>query len=51
MKLSKEAYEEKLLELQLELVKLQEWIVAEGLKVVILFEGRDAAGVYCKIKM
>lgn len=44
MKLSKEAYEEKLSELQVELVKLQEWIVAEGLKVVILFEGRDAAG-------
>jgi polyphosphate kinase 2 len=30
--------------LQLELVRLQEWIVQEGLKVVVLFEGRDTAG-------
>ncbi|GAB6110190.1 polyphosphate kinase 2 [Fusibacter bizertensis] len=44
MKLSKEVYEEKLAELQAELVKMQEWIVQEGLKVVVLFEGRDAAG-------
>jgi len=44
MKLKKEVYEEKLAELQTELVRLQEWVVHEGLKVVILFEGRDAAG-------
>ncbi len=44
MKLSKKAYEKKLAELQLELVKLQEWVVHNGLRVVILFEGRDAAG-------
>ena len=31
-------------ELQLELAKLQEWIRANGLRVVVLFEGRDAAG-------
>ena len=37
-------YEEELFRLQLELVKLQEWIRAEGLKVVVIFEGRDAAG-------
>ena len=30
--------------LQIELVKLQEWIRHEGLRVVVLFEGRDAAG-------
>ncbi len=30
--------------LQIELVKLQEWVKANGLKVVVLFEGRDAAG-------
>jgi polyphosphate kinase 2 len=30
--------------LQIELVKLQEWIKAQGLKVVVIFEGRDAAG-------
>jgi len=33
-----------LLRLQAELVKLQDWVVAKGLKVVVLFEGRDAAG-------
>jgi len=37
-------YEAKLAELQIELVKLQEWIKANGLKVVVIFEGRDAAG-------
>jgi polyphosphate kinase 2 len=30
--------------LQVELVKLQEWIRSEGLKVIVIFEGRDAAG-------
>jgi polyphosphate kinase 2 len=43
-KLKKKAYEKKLFELQLELVKLQEWIKHQGLKVVVIFEGRDAAG-------
>ena len=37
-------YQDALGQLQIELVKLQEWIKAEGLKVVVLFEGRDAAG-------
>jgi len=37
-------YERELARLQVELVKLQEWIKHEGLKVVVLFEGRDAAG-------
>ncbi len=37
-------YEEQLTLLQVELVKLQKWIVNKGLKVVVLFEGRDAAG-------
>ena len=37
-------YEKELLRLQIELVKLQEWVKAEGLKVVVIFEGRDAAG-------
>ena len=37
-------YERELRRLQVELVKLQEWIRAEGLRVVVLFEGRDAAG-------
>ncbi|MEG3638285.1 polyphosphate kinase 2 [Magnetococcus sp. PR-3] len=43
-KLKKEFYESELVKLQVELVKLQEWIKAKGLKVVVVFEGRDAAG-------
>lgn len=43
-KLSKKQFEVTLKTLQIELVKLQSWIVHEGLKVVIIFEGRDAAG-------
>ncbi len=42
--LSKKTYEKELARLQVELVKLQEWIRFKGLKVVVLFEGRDAAG-------
>jgi polyphosphate kinase 2 (PPK2 family) len=37
-------YEQELARLQIELVKLQEWVKHEGLKVVVIFEGRDAAG-------
>ena len=43
-KLKNKVYEKKLRELQIELVKLQEWIKVKGLKVVVIFEGRDAAG-------
>ncbi|VGO18895.1 polyphosphate kinase 2 [Pontiella sulfatireligans] len=43
-KLEKEFYESELERLQIELVKLQEWVKHKGLKVVVLFEGRDAAG-------
>lgn len=43
-KLYKPYYEQELQKLQNELVKLQYWIRHEGLKVVIIFEGRDAAG-------
>ncbi len=43
-KLKKKAYEKQLAKLQVELVKLQEWIKHKGLRVVVLFEGRDAAG-------
>ncbi len=42
--LNKKSYEEELAHLQLELIKLQEWIRFKGLKVVVIFEGRDAAG-------
>jgi polyphosphate kinase 2 len=43
-KLDKKIYEKELGNLQLELVKLQEWVKNNGLKVVVVFEGRDAAG-------
>jgi polyphosphate kinase 2 len=37
-------YEQHLRNLQEELIKLQTWVIAEGKKIVVLFEGRDAAG-------
>jgi polyphosphate kinase 2 len=37
-------YQKELRRLQIELVKLQEWVRHKGLRVVVLFEGRDAAG-------
>ncbi len=43
-KLRNSVYEGKLRELQIELVKLQEWVKAKGKRVVVIFEGRDAAG-------
>jgi polyphosphate kinase 2 len=43
-RLKREVYEEELRRLQIELVKLQEWIRYKGLRVVVVFEGRDAAG-------
>lgn len=43
-KLSKKLYEEEIFRLQVELVKLQEWVTKKGLKVAVIFEGRDAAG-------
>lgn len=43
-KLKKDFYEHELIHLQNELVKLQEWVKKEELKVVVIFEGRDAAG-------
>lgn len=42
--LPKKFYEKELFRLQVELVKLQEWVKEKGLKVVVVFEGRDAAG-------
>ena len=42
--LDKKTYEKELAALQVELVKLQAWVQHEGLRVVVLFEGRDAAG-------
>ena len=43
-KLPRAKYETELLRLQTELVKLQEWVRAEGTRLVVIFEGRDAAG-------
>ena len=43
-KLGRKRYEQELARLQGELVRLQEWVVREGVKVCIVFEGRDTAG-------
>ena len=40
----KKHYENKLQELQIELVRLQDWVIDKGKKIAIIFEGRDAAG-------
>ena len=42
--MSAKAYDKELKHLHVELVKLQQWVVAKGLKVCIVFEGRDGAG-------
>ena len=42
--MSKKAYESELKRLQIELVRLQYWVKHKGLKVLMIFEGRDAAG-------
>ena len=44
VRLSKRGYEKELVRLQAELVRLQDWIIHKGLKVVVIFEGRDTAG-------
>ncbi|KAB7703591.1 polyphosphate kinase 2 [Plesiomonas shigelloides] len=49
-KLSKAVYERELLALQTELVSMQEWVKAQKLKVVVVFEGRDGAGKGSTIK-
>ena len=43
-RVKKSVYEQELFRMQLELVKMQEWVKENGLKVVVIFEGRDAAG-------
>jgi polyphosphate kinase 2 len=42
--IDKKEYEKEIYKLQIELIKLQEWIKYQKLKVVVIFEGRDAAG-------
>jgi len=43
-KMKNKEYEAEIFQLQVELVKLQEWVKKTGARIVILFEGRDAAG-------
>ena len=43
-KLANKEYEAELFKLQIELVKVQEWVKTSGARIVIIFEGRDAAG-------
>ncbi len=43
-RLAKSLYETELERLQVELVRMQQWITATGARVVVIFEGRDAAG-------
>jgi len=43
-KLSRKEYDKELKRLHVELVKLQNWVQAKGLKVIVVFEGRDGAG-------
>jgi polyphosphate kinase 2 (PPK2 family) len=42
--LKRKKYEKELGRLQEELCKLQEWVKHKGLRIIVLFEGRDAAG-------
>ena len=43
-KLSRKKYERDKAELQVELLKMQKWVIETGQRIVLLFEGRDAAG-------
>jgi polyphosphate kinase 2 len=50
-KLKRKAYDKQLARLHAELVKVQEWVVGKGLRVCIVFEGRDGAGKGGTIKV
>src|SRR5271167_1881046 len=43
-RMKRKEYEKELRKLQTELCRLQEWVVHKGLRVIVVFEGRDAAG-------
>jgi polyphosphate kinase len=43
-KIGNKKYEAKIFKLQVELVKLQDWVKATNARIVVIFEGRDAAG-------
>src|SRR5438552_4577478 len=44
VRMKRKAYEQELRKLQVELCRLQDWVKAEGARIIIVFEGRDAAG-------
>jgi len=46
-KITRKEYEEEMRKLQIELCKLQEWVKHAGLRIIVIFEGRDAAGKEC----
>jgi polyphosphate kinase 2 len=50
VRLPRRPYEAELFRLQAELVKMQEWVRTEGARIVVIFEGRDAAGKGSTIK-
>lgn len=43
-RMGRKDYEQKLVELQIELIKLQRWVIKKGQKLLVIFEGRDGAG-------
>src|SRR5262245_23492738 len=43
-KMKRKEYEKNLRKLQTELCRLQDWVVHKGLRIIVVFEGRDAAG-------
>jgi polyphosphate kinase len=43
-KMKRKAYEKELRKLQVELSHLQDWVKATGARIIVVFEGRDAAG-------
>jgi polyphosphate kinase 2 len=50
VRMPRTVYEKELFRLQAELVKLQEWVRVEGMRLIVVFEGRDAAGKGSTIK-
>src|SRR5258708_2873603 len=44
VKMKRKAYEQELRKLEVELCRLQDWVKAEGARIIVVFEGRDAAG-------
>ena len=44
LELTRKEFEQELYQLQVELTRLQAWAVAEGARVIVIFEGRDTAG-------